>query len=507
MRLDFIRCCDVGLRLCLSAVVGGTTLSGCGENSLDVGEVRDLAVAERRWAERGFGDYAFVTRQTCFCSPELLLQVEVEVRGGQIASVRDVAADTLLSAELNSARYTIEDLFLIIRQAAGNDLVTDVAVTFDPTLGYPVSAAISYDPSILDAGGTYEVTAVRPLGAAPLDFQELVPGFSYPAWFTQQTGFVTDSTYFGAYSIQPVSGALYLGFGAARPASIDGALLSVFDQAGLTPIASLPEQGFLDMAAADETLLIPGVDPCCPDGWEAGNFYTYSAPTGLIKHRNLPNVIHSLRLWYDAPEDAVYVTTGSHRGDFATWTGEIWRSADFGASWSKIADSDDGVGDYRTTDIVRYQGRLYAISQAAGGICELIVQGNAGAPWSQVLPGHLLRCLHELVLFGNELIALDASRNRLHILSGQGMREVVLPFTVAAEAYNWAAVVGDHIFAIADDGRVLRSRDAITWDTVAESNLPLIIIRFWPHRSWLVLASRGSTGSVWRLRLCGIDPC
>lgn len=360
MRLDSIRMSSRGLRLCLIAVAGGAALSGCGENPLDVGEVRDLVVAEHRWAERGFGDYAFVTRRSCFCSPELLLQVEV--RGGQIASVRDVAADTLLSAELNSAWYTIEDLFRIIRQAATNDLVTDVAATFDPTLGYPVSAAISYDPNILDAGGSYEVTAVRPLGGAPLGFQELVPGFSYAAWFTQQTGFVTDSTYFGAYSIQPVSGALYLGFGAAQPAWIDGALLGVFDQSGLRPIASLPEQGFLDMAAAGETLLIPGIDPCCPDGWEAGNFYAYTTHTGLIKHRNLPNVIHSLRVWHDAPEDATYVTTGSHRGDFATWTGEIWRSADLGASWSKIADSDDGVGDYRTTDIVRYQGRLFAIS-------------------------------------------------------------------------------------------------------------------------------------------------
>jgi hypothetical protein len=68
-------------------------------------------------------------------------------------------------------------------------------------------------------------------------------------------------------------------------------------------------------------------------------------------------------------------------------------------------------------------------------------------------------------------------------------------------------VVGDHVFAIADDGRVLRSQDGITWDTVAESNLAVIAIRYWPERGWLVLASRGADGSVWRLRLCGTDPC
>jgi len=506
MRLDTIRMSSRGLRLCLIAVAGAAGLSGCGENPLDVGEVRDLVVAEHRWAERGFGDYAFITRQSCFCSRELLRQVEVEVRRGQVASIRDVAADTLLSANLHSAWYTIEDLFQIIRQAAGNDLVTDVAVTFDPTLGYPVSAAISYDPNILDAGSTYEVTAVRPLGAAPTGLQELMPGFSFPAWYAQQTGFTPDSTYFGAYSMEAIAGTLYLGFGTNRPTAVDGALLAAVGHAGLRVIASLPEQGFLDMAAAGETLLIPGVDPCCPDGWEAGNFYTYTTHAGLIKHRTLPNVIHSWRLWYDVPEDATYVTTGSHRGDFATWTGEIWRSADLGASWSKIADSDDGVGDYRTADVVRYQGRLHAVSEALGRICELVVQESGGAPWSLVLPGGRLACRHELVPFGNDLLALDASRSRLHILSAQGAREVDLPFTVAAEAYNWATVVNDHIFAVAD-GRVLRSRDALTWDTVAESNLALIVIRYWPERGWLVLASRGAAGSVWRLRLCGIDTC
>ena len=147
------------------------------------------------------------------------------------------------------------------------------------------------------------------------------------------------------------------------------------------------------------------------------------------------------------------------------------------------------------------------VSEALGRIWELVVQPSGEAPWSVVLAGGRLACRHELVSFGDDLLALDASRSRLHILSAHGAREVVLPFTVAAEAYNWATVVGDHVIAIADDGRVLRSRDAIAWDAVTESNLALITVRYWPHRGWLVFASRGATGSVWRLRLCGVDPC
>jgi len=494
-------------RRLFGAVVFLAALSGCGEDPLSVAETLDLVAAEQRWAERGFDDYAFTTRRTCFCDPDLLLRVEVEVRGGRVAGVRDLAADTLLSAELNGAWYTIDDLFQIIRQGAGGGQVSNIAVAFDPALGYPTTIATRYDPSILDAGGSYEVTSVRPLSSAPVGLQALIPGVSFPAWYQQQTGYVPDSVYFGAYSMEPIAGTLYAGFGTNRPTAVDGALLGAVDQAGLRVIASLPEQGFLDMAAAEDgTLLIPGVDPCCPDGWEAGNFHTYSPQAGLIKHRTLPNVIHSWRLWYDQPETAVYVTTGSHRGD-GTYTGEIWRSADRGATWTRLAVDRDSVGTYRTADVVRYQGRLHAISEALGRICKLVVQESAGMPWPEVLPGRHLACRHELIPFGDELLALDQSRSVVHVVSASGGSEVALPFTVDAPAYNWATVVDRYLFAIANDGRVLRTYDLRTWDTVAQSSLDLIIIRYWPHRGSLVVASRGAAGSLWSLRLCGVEPC
>ncbi|HSM17717.1 MAG TPA: hypothetical protein VK845_12090 [Gemmatimonadales bacterium] len=51
MRLDSVRFLDVGLRLCFSAVAGGASLFGCGDNPLDVAELQDLVVAEHHWAE------------------------------------------------------------------------------------------------------------------------------------------------------------------------------------------------------------------------------------------------------------------------------------------------------------------------------------------------------------------------------------------------------------------------------------------------------------------------
>jgi hypothetical protein len=487
-------------------------LLGCGEDPLSVAEVRELVVAQQKWAARGFGDYAFVTRQSCFCSPEALLQVEVEVRGNIIVSVTDILADTLIRAELNSAWYTVEDLFDRIRGAGSSSQVADVVVAFDPVLGYPASISTRFDRSVLDAGSTIEITALRPLNPTESAITELVPAFPYASWFTQHTGFAAHIDNFGAYSIHPVSGTLYLGFGAAAPAESDGALLGAFDNGGLRPIGSLDEQGFLDMTAAGDTLLIPGVDPCCPDDWDAGNFYTYSASAGLTKHRNLPNVIHAWRVWYDESDDAVYVVTGSHIGDFATWTGEIWRSTDLGASWARFANYADGVGDFRTNDIVRHHGRLYAISAAYRGPCELVADPppSAGAStWPKVIPGQRVACHHALVAFGDYLFALDATRDVLHVLpatSGPAFM-VDLPFTIGAQTFNWATTVDGYLFTVSDDGRIWRSQGGAAWETVASGNREFISIGYWPHRSWLIFASRGADGAVWKLRLCGAEPC
>jgi hypothetical protein len=500
----------IALSWYVCAAAASAVLLGCGEDPLSVAEVRDLVVAQQKWAARGFSDYAFITRQSCFCSPDMLLQVEVEVRGATIVSVTDVLADTLIRTELYSAWYTVEDLFERIRRAAAGSQIADVAVAFDPVLGYPTSFATQFDQSVLDAGGIIEITSVRPLDPAQPAITELTPAFPYASWFTQHTGFAAHADNFGAYSIQPVSGTLYLGFGAATPTHADGALLGAFNNRGLRPIGPLNEQGFLDMTAAGETLLIPGVDPCCPDDWAAGNFYTYSDLAGLTKHRNIPNVLHTWRVWYEAAEDAVYVVTGSHRGDFATWTGEIWRSVDTGSSWALLANHANGVGDSRTSDIVRHHGRLYAISEAFGGPCELVAEPNAGTTWPKVIPGQHVACRHELVILGDDLLALDATRDVLHVVpltTGGSVFTVDLPFTIEAQTFNWATVASEYLFTVSDDGRIWRSPDGEAWETVASGNREFISIGFWPHRSWLVLASRGTDGAVWKLRLCGAEPC
>jgi hypothetical protein len=343
---------------------------------------------------------------------------------------------------------------------------------------------------------------------APAELEELAPGFAYASWFAQHSGFEAVPDDFAAYTMLSVSGTLYLGFGAGLPAASDGALLGAFDDEGLRPLAPLDEQGVLDMERAGEVLFVPGVDPCCPDGWEAGNVYTFSSTGGLTKRRTLPNVLHAWGAWYDAATSQVYLATSAHRGDFTGSIGEIWRSADLGAHWERVATDEHGVGEYRTYDVFGHRGRLYATSADSLNTCLLVAQPAVGTDWKPVFPDEQSACYQRLLSFGDALIALDRSRSRLLIVSGQGelsWRE--LPFTVGLMTFHWAAVASDRLYALSDDGRILVTRDLAAWQTVTQADREFVTIQYWPQRDWLVLAGRGTDGALWKLGLCGAAPC
>ncbi len=338
--------------------------------------------------------------------------------------------------------------------------------------------------------------------------EALAPAFPYASWFAQHTGFDAVPDDFAAYAMVPISDALYLGFGAGLPAAADGALLGTYDDEGLRAVAPLDEQGVLDMVSAAGIPFIPGVDPCCPDGWEAGNVYTYSAAAGLTKRRTLPNVLHAWGAWYDTADDEMYVATSAHRGDFTGSVGEIWRSRDLGGHWERVATHENGVGDYRTYDVVGHRGRLYATSADSLNSCLLVVQPNVGTDWTLVFPDEEVACYQRLTPFGDALVTLARARSRLLVVSGLGeLSRRELPFTVGLMTFHWAAVAADYLYALADDGRIMVTRDLTAWETAAQADREFVTVRYWPQRDWLVLASRGTDGALWKLMLCNGAPC
>ncbi|NUQ39624.1 MAG: hypothetical protein HUU23_17930 [Caldilineales bacterium] len=336
--------------------------------------------------------------------------------------------------------------------------------------------------------------------AAPYPVEPLLEGADYAAWFRQATGYAPDPTYFGAYAIAPAGDALYLGFGAARPAESDGALLARFDGQSLSALYRPTEQGFIDMEMAGNTLFIPGVDPCCGDGWDAGNVYRHDIPSGAtIKYRNLPHVLHTWGLWFDGSAGQLYAATSAHAGDNATWLGAIYRSSDMGASWERIADAADGIGDYRTYDVSGFQGRLYAIWGDVNGACGLTVF-DPQSGWQRL--SRQVNCRSRLLIFGDSLLAVSADSRGLLVIDSSGrMRALRLSFTIRDWSYNWSVAANGSLYALGNKGNVYATSNLRKWDVIAASDHQLITLSYWPARNWLIAGDRGAAAGVWKIDL------
>lgn len=334
--------------------------------------------------------------------------------------------------------------------------------------------------------------------------EPLIWGVNYGAWYQENTGYVPDAAFYGAYAIQPVTNTLYLGFGTALPAASDGALLTSYDGRALAAIAPLNEQGIVDMTAVGGKLYIPGVDPCCPDDWAWGNTYVYQPPGPVAKYRNLPKVIHSWGLWFDEKDGALYAAVGSYSRDRRDWSGKVFRSTDQAKTWVLLADRDDGVGKYRTYDVIGFQQKLYvAWNDVLEKPCGLAESSDGGETWTRLL-GHQTDCGARLMVLEDRLLALKSDRRGFVAVDASGSTaEYDFPgFRVPGWAYGYLAYDNrGYLYTITDDGRVVRSSDLITWETLASTDLAFITISYWPAKNWIIVADRGASARLWRIDL------
>jgi len=330
--------------------------------------------------------------------------------------------------------------------------------------------------------------------------EPLLEGVNYAAWFAQSSGYAPDPNYFGAYALAPVGGALYLGFGAARPAESDGALLARFDGQTLAALYKPTEQGFIDMEMAGDTLFIPGVDPCCADGWDAGNVYRHHIPSAATtKFRNLPNVLHTWGLWFDHSAGQLYAAASAHAGDNATWLGVLYRSSDMGVSWERIADAGDGIGAYRTYDVIGFHGRLYVIWSDLNSACGLASFSPAEG-WQRLKQP--VRCSARLLPFGNALLAVTNDSQGLVTVDTNGRARMTrLRFTIPLWSNNWGVVANGSLHVLSSDGKIYASPNLHKWDEIAASGRQLITLSYWPARNWLVAADWGANAGVWKIDL------
>jgi len=347
--------------------------------------------------------------------------------------------------------------------------------------------------------------------AAPVhNLQELVAGCDYSSWFTGNTGYTPDPIYFGAYSFLPWGSTLYLGWGKARPAESNGSLFSKYQSSTLTAIYQPSEQGFIDMTKniTSTVIYIPGPDPTdpAPQGghqWDLGNTYVYTPTTGTItKHRNLPNVIHTWGL--ESTAAGLYAAVSSHLGDYETWSGEVFRSDDMEQTWVKVADKTAGVGKYRTYDIIQFNNKLYVVwNDKYGEACGLAESADGGATWTRLsnFTGYV-QCRSRLFIYQNQLLTIGSARDGIMALHSNGnVSTHIFPgFHVQDWAYNpLASDSQNRLYIVSDDGRILRTSNLSSWETLVASDREFFTLGYWPGANSIVVADRGSVGSVWQL--------
>jgi hypothetical protein len=117
----------------------------------------DAAAAQRTWESRRPAAYAYNLDVSCFCIHRG--QYAVEVRNGQIASVRDAETGAPAAADRVQWILTVDQLFARIHEASRDG--TPVRAEYHPQLGYPVEAEIGMLAN--DSGTLYRLTSLRAL--------------------------------------------------------------------------------------------------------------------------------------------------------------------------------------------------------------------------------------------------------------------------------------------------------------------------------------------------------
>lgn len=330
---------------------------------------------------------------------------------------------------------------------------------------------------------------------------ELLPGVDLAKFFTENTGCAPDPNYFGVYSVEALGDTLYLGLGAARPAEANGSLLAKTDGTSLMAVARLDEQGFVDMRFGGSTLYVPGPDPT--EDWTEGNAYIGNPPDNPLKHRNLPNVVHTWGIYPHGDTGRLYAAVGRHAGDNQTFSGGILISDDDGDSWTAVDDPRGVLGDYRTYDVKQFGGKLYATANDDyERASALAVSGDWGATWKRI---NVQVESRPRLLSGRDCLVAQAwGRDGLIVISGNGKvtRARFRDFFAADWAYNYiAAGYGGWYYLLGDGGRLYNSRDLKTWTLVADTGLTLLTVGYWQTKNWLIVADRGAGASVYALDL------
>ena len=107
-----------------------------------------LDAARALWAVNGGSDYDFTFNWRCFCAPEYVERVDLEVREGAVVAGVSSEERTRLGVERLAEYPTVDGMFTLIQEAIDRDAV-EIAATYAPA-GHPIDALIDYAERLAD---------------------------------------------------------------------------------------------------------------------------------------------------------------------------------------------------------------------------------------------------------------------------------------------------------------------------------------------------------------------
>jgi hypothetical protein len=130
------------------------------------GPERDrLAENRERWRSAGVSSYDYVFRARCFCGPDALQPVRIEVADGEVVSITSIETGEPAEPAFPGEALTVEGLFAFLAEALDDDPAS-FSASYDPDLGLPTSASIDFDARVADEEFGFEADDLRPLAAA-----------------------------------------------------------------------------------------------------------------------------------------------------------------------------------------------------------------------------------------------------------------------------------------------------------------------------------------------------
>lgn len=255
----------------------------------------------------------------------------------------------------------------------------------------------------------------------------------------------------------------------------------------------LNEQGVHDVEYKNNKVYVVGADPVEPTNeWSLGNLYVKDSV--WIKRRTIPNAIHTLG--FESTADGIFVATGSHTGDNATWQGRVYKSVDDGVNWTYST-----VSNYRLYDLIYFGGYYYATayewSFSTGYYSGVYRSPDGASNWTPVYSILAPLIKPRLIVFNDKLLIFSSTLLLYAIDLSGNVISYNLP-VICKNNWNPVTVTTQYLYYIGVNNLIYRTPDFNIWTKYSTLNNATTIY-YSALFNKIIVADMGTSFSLWEL--------